>query len=151
MLEPIQAVVLKLLKVPPEPAVPTGSPGSARTFRAALNYFKLKLVLWGFQQLVGLMGILAFLAAWHSASRGMPRDVVLTVDVLKFIGIITFLIQIPFTFALVRLDYELRWYIATDRSLRIRAGLWRVQEMTMTFANIQQITVHQGPLQRYPP
>jgi uncharacterized membrane protein YdbT with pleckstrin-like domain len=49
---------------------------------------------------------------------------------------------------LVRLDYELRWYIVTDRSLRIRTGVWNVRESTLTFANIQQISVGQGPLQR---
>jgi uncharacterized membrane protein YdbT with pleckstrin-like domain len=57
-------------------------------------------------------------------------------------------LQIPFTYALVRLDYELRWYIVTDRSLRIREGIARVREMTMTFANIQNVTIRQGPLQR---
>jgi uncharacterized membrane protein YdbT with pleckstrin-like domain len=48
----------------------------------------------------------------------------------------------------LRLDYELRWYMVTDRSLRIRSGIWRVQEMTMSFANLQHITMSQGPLQR---
>ena len=52
------------------------------------------------------------------------------------------------TYAGVRLDYELRWYIVTDRSLRIRSGLWTVQESTMSFANLQQVAVSQGPLQR---
>jgi uncharacterized membrane protein YdbT with pleckstrin-like domain len=42
----------------------------------------------------------------------------------------------------------MRWYIVTDRSLRIRTGVWNVRESTLTFANIQQITVGQGPLQR---
>jgi membrane protein YdbS with pleckstrin-like domain len=148
MHDTFKALVLRFLKVPPEPEVPAGSPGSARTFRASKNYYKLKLFLWGFQQLSGLFGIILFLVIWHSAARDVPRNVHLTVDVLKVIGIATFLVQIPFTYAMVRLDYELRWYIATDRSLRIRAGLWQVREMTMTFANIQHITVHQGPLQR---
>ena len=48
----------------------------------------------------------------------------------------------------VRLDYEMRWYLVTDRSLRIRSGLWNVEEMTMSFANLQQVMVTQGPLQR---
>jgi hypothetical protein len=64
------------------------------------------------------------------------------------VGIASYLVQIPFTFLMVRLDYELRWYIVTDRSLRIRSGLVRMREMTMTFANIQHLSVHQGPLQR---
>jgi hypothetical protein len=70
------------------------------------------------------------------------------VTVLEFAGIALYLIQIPFTYALARLDYELRWYIVTDRSLRIRAGLTSVQETTMSFANVQQVAVSQGPLQR---
>ena len=48
----------------------------------------------------------------------------------------------------MRLDYELRWYVVTDRSLRIRSGLWKVEELTMSFVNLQQVTVSQGPLQR---
>jgi hypothetical protein len=54
----------------------------------------------------------------------------------------------PFTYTLVRLDYELRWYIVTDRSLRIREGIASVREATMTFANIQNLAIQQGPLQR---
>jgi membrane protein YdbS with pleckstrin-like domain len=52
------------------------------------------------------------------------------------------------TFAAVRLEFELHWYIVTDRSLRIRTGLLRLQESTMSFANLQQVEVKQGPLQR---
>jgi uncharacterized membrane protein YdbT with pleckstrin-like domain len=48
----------------------------------------------------------------------------------------------------VRLDYELRWYLVTDRSLRIRTGITTVRESTMSFANLQQVVVTQGPLQR---
>ena len=68
--------------------------------------------------------------------------------VVEGIGVILYLIQIPITYAMARLDYELRWYIVTDRSLRIRAGLWSLQESTMSFANLQQVEVRQGPLQR---
>lgn len=68
--------------------------------------------------------------------------------VAKGVGIALYLLQIPFTYAMARLDYELRWYMVTDRSLRIRAGLASVTESTMSFANIQQVVVTQGPLQR---
>jgi uncharacterized membrane protein YdbT with pleckstrin-like domain len=47
-----------------------------------------------------------------------------------------------------RLNFEMRWYIVTDRSLRVRRGIVHVQELTMTFANIQEIRVAQNPLQR---
>jgi hypothetical protein len=63
-------------------------------------------------------------------------------------GIALYVLQIPITYAMVRLDYEMRWYIVTDRSLRIRAGLASILETTMSFANVQQVMVTQGPLQR---
>jgi hypothetical protein len=66
---------------------------------------------------------------------------------LKIVGFLFYLAQIPITYAVRRLDYEMRWYIVTDRSLRIRTGVWRVQELTMSFANLQQVEVSQGPLQ----
>ena len=58
-----------------------------------------------------------------------------------------FAASLPLTYFKQRLDYEMRWYIVTDRSLRIRDGIWSVEELTMTFANIQQIRVAAGPLQ----
>ncbi len=67
---------------------------------------------------------------------------------LKIAGIVAYLAQLPFTYLLVRFDYELRWYMVTDRSLRIRYGVWKVYESTMSFANLQQVEVQQGPLQR---
>lgn len=67
---------------------------------------------------------------------------------VKIGGIFLYLAQIPLTYAVRRLDYEMRWYVVTDRSLRIRTGVWQVQELTMSFANLQQVVVTQGPLQR---
>lgn len=63
-------------------------------------------------------------------------------------GILLYLAQLPVTYAVLRLDFEQRWYIVTDRSLRIRSGLVKVQEATMSFANVQQVTLTEGPLQR---
>jgi uncharacterized membrane protein YdbT with pleckstrin-like domain len=70
------------------------------------------------------------------------------IQVFELLGIVGFLLQLPVTFSAVRLDWKYRWYIVTDRSLRIRAGLWALQESTMSFANLQQVEVRQGPLQR---
>jgi hypothetical protein len=36
----------------------------------------------------------------------------------------------------------------TDRSLRLRRGIWIIREVTVTFENVQNILVHQGPVQR---
>lgn len=63
-------------------------------------------------------------------------------------GLAIYFAQVLITYAALRLDYEQRWYIVTDRSLRLRSGLWQVQELTMSFANLQQVSVSQGPVQR---
>ncbi len=78
----------------------------------------------------------------------LPDGAFLVLWTLKVAGFVLYLVQIPATYALMRLDYEQRWYVVTDRSLRLRTGIWRVREMTMSFANLQQIAVSQGPLQR---
>jgi len=77
-----------------------------------------------------------------------PRWIFPAVTLLELAGLGFYFIQALLTYAVVRLDFELRWYVVTDRSLRIRSGVWSVQEMTMSFANLQQVIVSQGPLQR---
>jgi membrane protein YdbS with pleckstrin-like domain len=37
----------------------------------------------------------------------------------------------------------------SDRTLRIRRGIWLLHETTITYENIQNIRVSQGPLQRW--
>jgi membrane protein YdbS with pleckstrin-like domain len=144
----MRALLYRLLKVPPEPALPPGSRESVQVFRAGKNYYRLLLARWGIKQVSAVFGIavsLVFLA--HVGQTWSPR-IRFWVDAAEWLGVASFLMQIPLTFLMIRLDYELRWYIVTDRSLRIRSGLVHVREMTMTFANIQHLSVHQGPLQR---
>lgn len=83
----------------------------------------------------------------HVASI-LPDWAVPLLWILKVGAIVVYLVQLPLTYAVRRLDFEMRWYMVTDRSLRLRHGVWRVWEMTMSFANIQQVEVTQGPLQR---
>lgn len=82
------------------------------------------------------------------AAATVPAEAFPVLRVIEWLGVLGFLGQLVVSLALVRFDYELRWYVVTDRSLRIREGLWEVQEMTMSFANIQQVVVSQGPLER---
>jgi uncharacterized membrane protein YdbT with pleckstrin-like domain len=67
---------------------------------------------------------------------------------LPQIIILFFLVGRLFSGLLVRLDFEKRWYLVTDRSLRLREGIVNVREMTITFANIQNVSISQGPIQR---
>lgn len=209
------SLLLRWLKVPPEPQPPFGAPDSLRIFRAGKNYFKLRLLTWAFGQTLALAGVIfwaffllhveqkagaekiaraarAEAAAANPAPAAVPPAAVNApkaenppatqksvrkkrerprgwdgfvmgfVEValrlppwafpviwaLKLIGFLIYLLQIPLTYSIMRLDFEMRWYVVTDRSLRIRNGVWSVQELTMSFANLQQVVVTQGPLQR---
>lgn len=132
---------LRLLRVPAEPGAPRGE-GSLRIFRAAPRFYTWRLVKWGGAQLVAVSGIVisdAVIAGGAGRWAGGVSMVVWAVWSL----------QVIISYAILRLDYEQRWYILTDRSLRIREGVLRLHEKTMTFANIQHLTVKQGPLQRF--
>lgn len=217
------SLVLRWLKVPPEPHAPIGDPASLRVFRAGKNFFSLKLVGWTIGQVAALAGIIFWVVVFVQVEEGArvekARRAALPVPpaqppvplrdqiraavesaataelekpgeapaaakakparkrvrvggwttfkrsliqlalvippwafpliwALKIAGIVAYLVQVPFTYAIMRLDFEMRWYVVTDRSLRIRTGVWNVQEITMSFANLQQVEISQGPLQR---
>lgn len=211
MLNWVRPRLLRLLRVPHDPEPPFGAPGSIRVFRAARNFYFVRLAAWITTQVGAAIGIAfsvwfisqlraeydtaqllkeqrqqqAALAAANPPAppapnagaapaaaglrKDLPKDmrskrnrekakqafaertppwVMTLIEIGELAGIAFFLAQLPFTFAAARLDWELRWYIVTDRSLRIRAGLWSLQESTMSFANLQQVEVSQGPLQR---
>jgi membrane protein YdbS with pleckstrin-like domain len=104
---------------------------------------------WVLKQLSAVAGIVASLTFLRNMSSNWSPAAQFWVQAVEGLGIFFFVLQLPFTFAMVRLDFDLRWYVVTDRSLRIRSGVLRIREMTMTFANIQNIAVRQGPLQRW--
>jgi uncharacterized membrane protein YdbT with pleckstrin-like domain len=148
MFDLLKRVVLRVLRVPAEPRVPEGG-RLIRVFRAAPSYFRMKLILWGLRQLAalaGLVGSLFFIRELLSRIENPWARLALTAaEAVAWAG---FVAQLPFSLAVLRLDFEMRWYILSDRSLRIREGIVSVREKTLTFANIQQISIRQNPLQR---
>ncbi len=181
------------LRVPQRPTPPAGAAESIRTFRAAKNYYKLLLFLWGMAQIGTIAGIFFSLAVLQRVNdaiaepepiateqiseeatsaaepnnmdiltedeedeinrivqwlAGWPRWTLSLIHLAEIGALLFLLVQIPTTFFLIRLEYEQHWYIVTDRSLRVRTGLFSLKESTMSFANLQQVEVKQGPLQR---
>lgn len=133
------------LRIPSAPEAPAGSPESVRRFRAAPSFYRYRLVHWGIKQAGAAWGLIVGLMIAGQVPAGTVANLV---RVAELLGVAGYLLQLPFTFCLVRLDYRYRWYVVTDRSLRIREGVMRVREQTMSFANVQNLTVRQGPLQR---
>jgi membrane protein YdbS with pleckstrin-like domain len=146
----LRRLVLRTFRVPADPDPPAGDLASLRVFRAARPYFRYRLLRWGIAQVSTLTGLaiglvigLSFLEEWLGS--GLLGLLFTAAGILAWVG---FLAQVPLSYGALRLDYELRWYMLSDRAIRIREGIVRVREQTMTFANIQQISVKQGPLQR---
>jgi len=147
----VKKMALAFLKVPPEPEDPMGDVGTLVVFRASPNFFKYRLILWILKNVLGALGYIVIagvvIAGVLSHSKGTDLESVLIL-VLVAVLLVFFVCQLFVSYAMLRLDYEMRWYKVTDRSLRIREGVMFVREMTMTFANIQNISVSQGPIQR---
>ena len=145
-----KSLMLRLLRVPPEPHPPEGSAGSLRTFRASPSYYRYRMLGWtignGWLVIVALVVLTGVSAGLARAEA--PRAVRLGLTVLESFGLIGLVSGIILSYVTMRLDYEMRWYMVTDKSLRIREGVWHVHEMTMTFANIQNLSISQGPIQR---
>lgn len=141
----LHGALLRLLKVPPPPEVPAGSAGSARRFRAAPGYYRYRVVGWVLKQLPAGWGLVVGFAVIENVPE-FPGSFLLVYA--EAVGVAGFVLQLGLTFFLLRLDYHYRWYLVTDRSLRIREGVVQVREQTMSFANVQNLSTEQGPLQR---
>jgi membrane protein YdbS with pleckstrin-like domain len=150
MFNAIRNILLRLMRVPPEPDPPQGSSDSLKIFHAGRNFYVWSVIRWGFIQCCIAFPVLGALIAITVGSRAAntPYLARYILGALGWLLTLAYAGQFFVSFFLVRLNYEMRWYIVTDRSLRIRYGVWKLEEMTMTFANIQQINILQGPLQR---
>jgi uncharacterized membrane protein YdbT with pleckstrin-like domain len=133
------ALVARILAVPPVPDAPPGDEGATRVFRAASRYYYYRLAAWAARQVLVLTAL--FSLATSASKVGLS-------EVVSTIGVPLLLIELLISYAAVRLDYEKRWYLVTNRSLRIREGVLRVSEITISFANIQNVSISQGPVQR---
>lgn len=80
-------------------------------------------------------GILAaFHTGWAIALLPVALVIAFLPDVIAYVAI--------------HLKYDTTWYVVSDRTLRIRRGVMTVTEMTITFENVQNVKVRQGPIER---
>ena len=141
----------RVLCIPRDPTPPPGDEASARVFRAAPAYFRYRLVVWGLSSLViavvGLCVVGSIVLAVINDPQ-VPAGLRSLMRAGAVVALVLLLLRTLFSLAVLRLDFEKRWYVVTDRSLRVREGVLTVREMTVTFANIQNVAVLQGPIQR---
>jgi uncharacterized membrane protein YdbT with pleckstrin-like domain len=140
--------LLRFLRVPPTPQPPPGS--TPRVFRAAPAFFTLRIFRWGLTQLAALTGLLWAIQFIRFVDGTKAPDLLVTLlKIAEVFGLLAFLAEFFCGWMIVKLDYELRWYMLSDRAIRIREGITTIREKTIALANIQNIAVKQGPLQRF--
>lgn len=138
----VWSVLTRYFSVPTQPPkLPALGGRPVESFRPSLDWLRyLKLQFW-----IGLAVIDVLLTiGWVAIVVALPwLGLVLAIPALA-------LIVLPDIVAYVALHlrYDTTWYVLSDRSLRIRRGIWIIQETTITFENVQNVLVSQGPLQR---
>jgi hypothetical protein len=155
--ERLRRRILGWLRVDLEPHLPPGSEGGCEVFRAGLAYLRYRQLAWFLRQAGTLAGILAaffflrMLGAGETPARLRSFAAIYGPGmlVLEIVGITSFLAQLPFTWLAIRWDYDCRWYLLSERCLRVQEGILTLKEQTFTLANIQDIQVKQNPLQRF--
>lgn len=106
---------------------------------AYLNYRKF-----GFWIGLAVIDIVLFIL-WGLFSYGWPLAGLLTAPLWLFVIVVPDILA----YIAIHLRYDTTWYVLSDRSMRIRRGIWSIYETTITFENIQNAHISQGPLQRW--
>src|SRR5262245_3457613 len=133
--------------VPSAPEIPEGSTTSVRVFRAGDNYYAWLVFTWAATSILIFLGLMAATLGVVQIFRQAPLWLRIAGSAALILVWSLFGLSAILTFLARRLNFRLRWYIVTDRSLRIRRGVFAVEELTMTYRNIQEIRVTAGPLQ----
>lgn len=139
----VWSIITTWFKVPSEPPRLQGADDDEiRSFRPAEGFLRyLKFFFW-----IGLVlfdGLL--FALWILLLVSAPLIGVLLTLPIWFIMIVPDIVA----YIAIHLRYDTTWYVLSDRSMRIRRGIWIIHETTITYDNIQNISIRQGPLQRY--
>jgi membrane protein YdbS with pleckstrin-like domain len=120
----------------------SASTGHYSAFKPSPGYLRyLKMWFW----ILAIIMDLGLLACWIVILVVQWWVALLLLPVLLIVGIVPDIIG----YVVVHLRYDTAWYVMTDRSIRIRRGVWIIQETTITFENVQNVKVQQGPVQRH--
>ncbi|MHB8865241.1 MAG: PH domain-containing protein [Pirellulaceae bacterium] len=141
--EGLWGVLTRWFRVPRDPpSLPTQQGETVESFRPAAGFLRyLKLQFWVILFLIDA----AILGAWLVLLVAVPMAGLLLLGPVIVIAVLPDLVA----YVAIHLRYDTTWYVVSDRSLRIRRGIWIIQETTITFENVQNVAVSQGPLQRW--
>ena len=138
----LKSALLSFLRAPEHPPeAPAGSHASVAVFRASPRFLAYKLAVFAIGAVLVGLAELAALVATLVGEQAVGTVVVVLFALAIVVGLCA-------SYFAIRIDYDLRYYVVTDRSLRVRHGAWTVREQTLTYANVQNLRIVQGPIQR---
>ncbi len=140
MYEALKSLLMAILRLPDRPPEPPGH-GPVRVFRASPAFLRYRYVVAALSFLPATIGLAAGVGGVIAAEPGAGVA-------LLVVSAIALVLAALLTYFTVRLDYEMRYYLVTDRSLRIREGVWVLRELTLSFVNVQHVSIQQGPIER---
>ncbi len=121
--------------LPAHPAEPTTSFHPARGFLRLL-----KLEFW----IICLIIDAVILGAWLLITIFHP----LVGAILLLPALAIAIVPDVLAYVAIHLRYDTTWYVMSPRSLRLRRGIWTINEQTITFENVQDVKVTRGPVQQ---
>ena len=139
----VWGVLTRCFRVPQgPPSAPGEGDTETRSFRPSDGFLRyLKFKFW-----IGLLVIdLAILIGWIVLFLSRPTLALWLAPVAFAIAVFPDVVA----YVAIHLRYDTTWYVFTSRSLRLRRGIWLIHETTITFENIQNVSVNSGPLERY--
>ena len=131
------------LKVPAHaPDLPGGDQEALEVFQPAEG-FLLYMKFWFW--IVTIIIDLSILALWIII--GVAN--VFVALLLSPIMIVIMFLPDVIAFVAIHVRFDTTWYAMTDRAIRMRRGVWIIHETTISFENVQNVKVTQGPVQRH--
>ena len=135
-------ILSQWFRVPRQPPALPVLPGEQlQAFKPSdgfLRYLKLKFWI----ALAVIDGLIVL--GWLSLTRANPWIGAWLAPLALVIAVVPDIVA----YLAIHLQYDTTWYVLSRRSLRIRSGIWTIHEATITFENVQNVTVESGPIER---
>jgi membrane protein YdbS with pleckstrin-like domain len=139
----VWGVLASWFNVPQEaPTLPSVHGEEIRSLKPSRQYLQYrKLYFW-----VGLTLFDALLTlGWIGIMVANPIVGAILFPIYLVVAVVPDIIA----YVAIHLRYDTTWYVLSERSMRIRRGIWIIHETTITYENIQNVGIHQGPIERY--
>ncbi len=140
----VWAAFAQLFDLPEQPPTLSGADDKeSKSFRPSEGFLRyLKFQFWLLLFIIDIALVILWIVLLVKA------PIVVSIILTPILWIIIVVPDIV-AYIAIHLRYDTTWYVLSDRSMRIRRGIWIIHETTITYENIQNVTVNQGPLQRF--